>query len=405
MKSNLQPEDTMTEVETPTETTTKEAPKKKASPQAKIEISKKELAAELRLAMEATERRSITIPILGTMLLRAEPGELTLAATDLSIGYRAKIAATVAGSGSICVRAKNLSQIVPALPDAPVTIVITDQGATLTCERSTFKLPGMSPDNFPVLPEGKGGAELTVRASVLREEIRCVVFALSEEESRYTLNGALLKAENDRLMMVATDGHRMALIDCPAPGLGNVQMLIPKDLLSFLQKALASADDDALVSIRKDDQHLYFEMSKRLIISRQLTGTFPAYEAVIPKDLHNSATVDASLFLGALRRVYLLSDERSKAVALTLSTGQLRMECMSGEFGEAVDELMVETKGEQPKTGFNCTYLIDFLSAVSPGRVRLEMKDENSAARLVLCPEPEDKLAFDYQYVVMPMRV
>ena len=388
------------------ETTAEPKTKTKKPPQAaKIEIPKKVLAAELKLALEATERGHTTIPILGTILLRAEPGELTLAATDLAIGYRAKVNATVTGSGAICLRAKNLGAIVPELPDAPVTIQLTDHGATLTCERCHFKLPGMSPENFPLIPEGKAETEFTLRASLLREEIRCVQYAISQEESRYTLNGALLVTANQKLLMVATDGHRMALIDAPLPdAAADFQILIQNDLLSFLYKLLGQAEADATITVRKDEQHLYFELGNRLIVGRQLTGQFPNYEAVLPKDLPNTTVIDAPLFLGALRRVALLTDERTKAVGLTLGSGQLKLSAANGEYGEATDELMVETHGEEAKIGFNSQYLLDFLSVAGTAKIRLEMKNENPAARLVTCPDPEDKSALNYQYVVMPMR-
>jgi DNA polymerase III subunit beta len=211
------------------------------------------------------------------------------------------------------------------------------------------------------------------------------------------------------LRMVATDGHRMAIIEGELQSEGSRNVLIPTRALHFLKKLLALSGKDDVTEFRQDDTHLYFSLGKRKMMLRKLAGQFPQYEAVIPKDLKKSATLESPLFHAALRRVALMADERSRAMRFTLSNGQLQMESRGGDMGDGFDQVMAEAvglvDGEKIEIGFNHSYISDFLSVVSPAKVRLELKDGESAALMVVVPDAEEKAPLSYRYVCMPLRV
>jgi DNA polymerase-3 subunit beta len=240
--------------------------------------------------------------------------------------------------------------------------------------------------------------------SVLENLIDRTIFAISNEESRFTLNGALLVVKPEAVTMVATDGHRLALSEHRSEigGLsGELRMLIPRKAMGELRRLVAEGVPEANVEIASDDRHLFFSVIDRLLISRTLNGQFPNYEAILPRENNKVVELDRELFSAALRRVALLADERSHAVRLQLEKDRLEIASSGGEHGEA-SEVLDARNGETLKIGFNYQYLLDFLAAVGKAvAVRLELKDDQSAAEL----RPPDEDGYQYRYVVMPMRV
>lgn len=206
-------------------------------------------------------------------------------------------------------------------------------------------------------------------------------------------------------MMVATDGHRLALVEhnVKVQGLGNeLRILVPKKAMGELEKLLSQAGDEAQVEISKDDSHLFFSVGQRILISRLLTGQFPNYEAVLPKDTPRTAELEREPFTAAVRRVALLSDERSHAIRLRLAKGQLELFSTSGEYGEAQESIDASYSQDEMEIGFNHQYILDFLSVLGESaKIRLELQDEQSAGQL----RPLDEESYRYRYVVMPMRV
>jgi DNA polymerase-3 subunit beta len=262
----------------------------------------------------------------------------------------------------------------------------------------------MARDNFPMLP-ALPPALATLPANVFATLIQRTVFAISSEESRYTLNGGLLLLKPGSVTMVATDGHRLALIerDMDVAGLKNeLKILIPKKAMGELVKLLSEGEAELPVQISKDESHLFFSVGQRILICRMLTGQFPNYEAVIPKENKRVVELEREKLSAAVRRVALLSDERSRAIRMRLEKGQLEISSSSGEYGEASEMLDASYQDEPMQIGFNYQYLLDFLSVVGEGgKVSLELKDEQSAGQL----RPTDQGAYRYRYVVMPMRI
>jgi len=242
-------------------------------------------------------------------------------------------------------------------------------------------------------------------AGVLITMIQKTIFAISSEESRYTLNGALLLLKPDSATMVATDGHRLALIErqVEIPNLKNeFRVLIPKKAMNELLRLASEGEGDTAVEISKDESHLFFALGERSLISRMLTGQFPNYEAVLPRENTRIVELNKDALAAAVRRVALLADERSHAVRMQFDKGQVEVFASSGEYGEAHETLEAGYEGETMLIGFNCQYLQDFLNVLGDGgKVRLELKDEQSAGQL----RPGDEEVYHYRYVVMPMRV
>ena len=365
---------------------------------------KTDLLRELDLVQGVVERKA-TIPILSNLLLETSDSSLRISATDLELGIRCSCPAKVKNEGSGTVPAKRLLDIVRSLPDAEVKLkILENHWVQLTCERSSFKLVGMAKDNFPALPSvPKQLAAIPANVSVAL--IDRTIFAISSEETRYTLNGALLLLKPDNVTMVATDGHRLALIErqVEIAGLSNeLKILIPKKAMGELRRLLAHTEAESSVELSKDESHLFFSVGDRLLISRMLTGQFPNYEAVLPRENSKVVELDKELVTAAIRRVALLADERSRAIRLQLEKDRLEILSSSGEYGEANEVLDATYQGIPLHVGFNYQYLLDFLAVVdNGGRVRLELKDEQSAGQF----RPGEDEVYKYRYVVMPMRV
>jgi len=365
---------------------------------------KSDLLKEIDLAQGVVEKKA-TIPILSNFLLEAKDGHVHWSATDLELGLLSSCIAKVKKEGAATVPARRLVDIVRSLPEADVKFkVLENQWVELKCERSSFKLVGMARDNFPALPPVPETLA-RVPGSALATLIKRTSFAVSSEESRYTLNGALLMLKPESATMVATDGHRLALVenDTTVEELNSeLRILVPRKAMTELEKLLSQAGDDAKVEVSKDDSHLFFSVGDRVLISRLLTGQFPNYEAVLPKETPRVAEVDREAFTAALRRVALLSDERSHAIRLQIDKGRLELFSTSGEYGEANEAIDAEYAGEAMEIGFNFQYVLDFLNVLPEGgKVRLELQDEQSAGQL----RPVGEEAYRYRYVVMPMRI
>jgi DNA polymerase-3 subunit beta len=229
-------------------------------------------------------------------------------------------------------------------------------------------------------------------------------FAISTEESRYTLNGALLVLKPESAVMVATDGHRLALVETAHKfdGLNaEVRVLVPRKAMMEFQRLAAESGEDAQVDFARDDTNLYFQFGGRLLISRLLTGQFPNYEAVLPRENDKKITLDRNELNDAVRRVSQLADQRSHAVKMALSKEGVEISSSSPEYGEAKETLEMEWKGAEISIGFNAQYLLDFLAAAAEGPISLELKDEQSAGQL----RPLGDEAYQYRYVIMPMRI
>lgn len=367
-------------------------------------VSKADLVRELSLSQGVVEKKT-TIPILSNVLLEAGEDRVVLTATDLELGIRCACPARVKKEGSGTIPARKLLDYVRLLPDADVNVkFLENHWASLTCGRSRTRIAGMSRESYPALPEmPEPLAVLPVK--LLCSMISRTAFAISTEESRFTLNGALLVLRGNELTMVATDGHRLAFTQScyeSAEPAQNFRALVPKKGMAEILKLGAETGEEASVTLAGNDNHLFFQIGDRLLITRKLTGNFPDYERVLPKENQYSAKLGRDEARSAIERVAQFADERSRAIRVQFTAGETRVYSSSVETGESEESIPAEYEGPDLEIGFNATYLLDFLRAVSSERISFELKDQKSAGEMRPATDGDTD---QYRYVVMPMRI
>ncbi len=370
-----------------------------------ISVSKFELLRELTATQGVVERKT-TIPILSNFLFEAADNRLTITATDLDLSLRTSCPAKVKKEGACTIPARKLYDYVKLLPDGDISIKLLDNHwVNIRSGRSNTKMVGMARANFPGLPAFPSSSVMKVPAQTLRSMIGRTIFAISYEESRYTLNGGLMVLKPESITMVATDGHRLAHIEKTGEQFdvtGENKTLIPKKAMSELYSLLQNSEVD-FIDFAKDESTLFFRIGERLLTSRQLTGQFPNYEAVLPRENTKSVVVHGDELNTALLRVAQFADERSRAIRMKLDKNEIKISSSSTDAGESEDSIEIAYAADPMTIGFNSEYLIDFLKASSAGDVRLEFKDAQSAGQM----RPDDGAddGFKYRYVVMPMRI
>jgi DNA polymerase-3 subunit beta len=371
-----------------------------------ITVSRQELVKELTATQSVVERKT-TIPILSNFLIEAEGDRLSITATDLDQAIRTSAAAKVKKPGACTIPARKLYDYVKLLPDGDISIkMLENHWVQIRMGRSNTKMVGMARANFPQVPEFPAVAATGISTVALKTLISRTIFAISNEESRYTLNGALLVIKAESLAMVATDGHRLSFVEKSNETLegisGEKRVLIPRKALHELVQLLA-ATETAKVEFADDEHTLYFRVGHRTLSTRKLSGQFPNFEAVMPRDNTKFAVVRASELAAAIERVAQFAEERSGAIRLRLESNELKLSASSTDSGESEDTIDTPYSSEPISVGFNSGYILDFLKALgNEGEVRLEFKDSQSAGQM----RPEDPDAeYKYRYVLMPMRI
>jgi DNA polymerase-3 subunit beta len=371
-----------------------------------ITVSRAELLRELTAAASVVERKT-TIPILSNFLFEAVDDRLTITATDLDQSIRTSCAAKVKKQGACTIPARKLFDYIKLLPEGEISIKLMDNHwVQIRAGRSNTKMVGMARANFPAVPEFPTTGAVKIALASLKNMIAKTIFAISNEESRYTLNGALLVLKAESMAMVATDGHRLAHIEKMGEQLdgiaGEKKTLIPRKALSELQSLLGSTDVETL-EFADDEQSLFFRVGGRVLTSRKLTGQFPNYEAVLPRDNNKFVIVRNEDLMGSIQRVAQFADERSGAIKIRLEQNELRLSSSSTDTGESEDTIETPYNYDPLVVGFNSQYLLDFLKATGMGgEVRLEFKDAQSAGQM----RPEDgNEDVRYRYILMPMRI
>jgi DNA polymerase-3 subunit beta len=295
---------------------------------------------------------------------------------------------------------------VKALPETDVRIQEDKNGVKVAADKFDSRMQTLPREDFPSLPEATGTASATLSRDALREMVAKTQFAITGEDTRYFLNGALFVLRSDSMSLVATDGHRLALVTVKRDGTDQavksgeeVKVILPKKTLLELGKLLSEGEGD--ITFENGENHLFFEVGGRVLISRMIDGQFPAFERVIPKNNDKHVEFDRDRLTSAVKRVALLSNERSRAVKFQIDKGKVEIASSSPEFGEAKEVLMVDYGAAPVTICFNAQYVLDFLSVAETDTVSLDFKDEMSQA--VLKPVGAD--GYDYTYVIMPMRI
>jgi DNA polymerase-3 subunit beta len=367
-------------------------------------VRKTDLLRELQLFQGIVERKN-TIPILANVLIEADGDQVKLLATDLEVGLRSRCAASVAKGGSLTLPAKKLYEIIKALPDTDVRIEENKSGVKVAADRFDSRMQTLPREDFPSLPEASGTYSATLPRDVLKQMVAKTQFAITGEDTRYFLNGALFIQRPDSMSLVSTDGHRLALITVnreKQKGKGKEdeeRVILPRKTLLELGRLLAEGEGD--IQYERGENHLFFDIGGRLLISRMIDGQFPAFERVIPKSNDKRVEFDRDRLTSAVKRVALLSNERSRAVKFQIDKGKVEIASSSPEFGEAKEAIIVDYDAAPVTICFNAQYVLDFLAVVETDSVGLEFKDEMSQAVM----KPVGAENYEYTYVIMPMRV
>lgn len=366
-------------------------------------VSRADLVRELNLSQGVVEKKT-TIPILSNILVEADRDRIVLTATDLELGIRVSCPARVKKAGAGTIPARRLLDYVRLLPESDVQVKTLDNHwASIVSGRSRTRIAGMSRESFPELPVMPPVlAEMPI--GVLGGMISKTIFSISTEESRFTLNGALMVLKKGGIVMVATDGHRLAMVESTEelPGVtGAYRALLPRKAMMELQKLAGDSDPAAVVRFSGDENHLFFELGERLLLSRKLTGNFPDYERVLPKEQPHSVTINKDEFRGSIERVAQFSDERSRAIRVHVGPGEMKIHSSVSDTGDSEESIPVTYDGPPVEIGFNAQYLLDFFRAVGTDEVRFLFKDAHSAGELRAGGEGADQ----YRYVIMPMRI
>jgi DNA polymerase III subunit beta len=375
-----------------------------------ISFEKSDLLQELAVAQGVVERKS-TISILSTLLFEAGENRVLITATDLDVSLRTYCPATVKVKGACTIPARKFYDYVRLLPEGEIRIkVLENDWIQIRSGRSHTKVVGMSRKNFPNLPPFPADNTVRIPVEALRTAISKTAFAISQEESRYTINGALLLVEAEALTMVATDGHRLAHIRTNSlnlPAQEEVRVLIPKKALTEVASLLGTTDNSS-IEFAKDESTLYFRIGSRLLTCRQLTGAFPNYDAVMPKEYTSTLSVGSVDLSQGIQRVSQFADATSQAVRIKVEPNQLRLLSSSSEIGESEETLETTYAGQPLAIGFNARYLIDFVRVAGSEKINFHFNSSDKAAEF----RPEDEKTEDenkgkcqYRYIVMPMRV
>lgn len=391
-------------------------------------IKQSVLKDELGFVQGIVEKKS-TIPVLSNILIESV-GENTIriVGTDLDVTIRCEATADIKQPGAMCIQARKLFDIVRLLDGGDVHFTKEDNDwVKLNSGKSNFRLAGVSRDTFPEVPSFKS-APMKLSTDIFNHFIQNTAFAITNEQSRFTLSGAKFMIDGGAARMVTTDGHRLAFIEKKlgeGAGTETMDALIPKKALMELTKISRDAKGD--VSFGEDANHIYFEVGGRLLITRKLSGTFPNYEMVIPKDNDKTAVFDAEEMKTAIRRVSLMADERTRSIRMTIRGGEIEIGAQSSEEGEANEKVAAEYTGEEVAVGFNSQYLQEFLNVVGSGeadigemteketngetvrvkeggnrlRIAFEFKDGNAQTQMNIAGDKN----YDYKYIVMPLRI
>jgi DNA polymerase-3 subunit beta len=344
--------------------------------------------------------RKNTLPILSHFLLTAQAEGAVIHATDLELGYKGSLDATVNKPGTITLPARKTYDILRELPAGmQVTLAVENQGwVRLAAGTATFKVPCLPAEEYPALPRVDEADFVSLDSDTLEDMIHKTTFATSSDETRYTLSGVLLVSDGNSTTMVATDGHRLAHIKRPLTLGRALRMIVPRKALEEVGRFALDSEAQE-IELAALENHLVFQKGRSVLVTRLIEGQFPDYEGVIPKQFTRRVTVEHERLLRALRRVSLLSNEKTKPVKIEFERDSLTLRSNTPEMGEAVEQIPAAYDGEAMVMGFNARYLLDALAVMADEQIALELNDPLSPG--VVRPLADDQ----YFYVIMPMRV
>ena len=374
-----------------------------------FEIDKREFLKGLALMQSVAGRRT-TLPILSHILLEWEKDSLCLTGTDLETGIREELTARIHQGGKASVSAKKIFEIVKELPEETIHIKKKEnQWITIQCGKSVFNLAGLDPEEFPSLPTYSDESFSQVSTNLMKEMIEKTVFAASSEESRYHLNGILVsqskKGEREILRMVATDGHRLSLLDRESQMIRGIEkgIIIPKKGVLEIKKIMGDRDGGEEIKVYFDQTHGFFKMGKSLMVIRLIDGEFPEYEQVIPKGNDKKVLMEKGKMYASLRRVSTMASERVEGIKFSVKKNFVELSSYHQDFGDAKEEVEIVYEGPPFEVGFNARYLMEALTVMDTEEVLMELKDEGSPG--ILRPSSPTSGPSSQFCIIMPMRL
>jgi DNA polymerase-3 subunit beta len=364
-------------------------------------ISREKLQEGLQAVTAAVPAKT-TLPVLANLLIETTDRGIRLSATDLDIAVSTEVSADVETAGAITIPAKKLSEIARELPPSPVKIATSgEQRVTIECGRSKFKLLGLPRDEFPTFPSVRFNESWRIKSGELQKLISHTAFAVSNEESRPILNGVLWELREDRMRMVATNGHRLAKMELPVEGTGAPpgDLIVPPKALDQIKRLFPAEEE---LEIARGDNHLGFRSPFTSVFTRLVEGPYPNYEQVIPKDNDRVCLADKIALSSALKRMSVIASDQTHRIKMSFNAGMLKFSVTTPDLGEAQDELPVQYDGDQLDIGFNATYMLEILRYMPTEQIRLTFKAPERAATIE--PEGWDDPA-KYLCLVMPLRL
>lgn len=370
-----------------------------------VEVEKKDLISLLSKTQNIVEKRN-TMPILINVLLENDGKALKVFATDLEVSLTDEIPVLRAQKGKVAVNTKNLFDIIKELGEAPISLTKKENNwLEIRQNKSIFNIVGISAEEYPVFPSFTTKDFLKVEAAVLSDMIEKTIYSVSNDDTRYHLNGVFFERHagtgKETYRMVATDGHRLSLVDRGAEfrgvGLPNAGVIIPRKGLVEIKKILDAVGGEFEMAI--EGSQLIVRHGSTVLMVRLIEGKYPNYQQLIPQKLLNHALVHRETLLSSLKRVSLLSNQKYKGVTLTLSQGRMEITSNNPELGDAKEEFEIRYKGADIKIGFNAKYMLDVLNSFDDDEVDLELNDQLSPG--IMRPHNDAS----YTCVVMPMRI
>ncbi len=362
----------------------------------KLKVSKESILDGLQRVQNVVGTRT-TLPILSNVLMQASKNDLTLTTTDLDVGVRCRVGAEVSKEGSTSLPARKLFSILREVAAPDIEIEVDDRNAaSIRCGSSFYKIMGLPEEEFPRFPEFGAGKALKIEQSVLRDMLRKTAYAVSNDETRYVLNGVFMGLKGDKLTVVATDGRRLALIehDIEIPKGSEAELILPTKAVTELERLLA---DKGEVKLCIGENQILFETDGTTLATKLVEGTYPNFRQVIPTETKERISLERELLLSALHRASILASEKSQSVKLNFAKNTLTITATTPEVGEAKETLSINYKGKEITIAFNPQYMMDPLRNLDADEVFLELTDELSPGVI--------KVNAPFLYVLMPMRL
>ena len=362
----------------------------------KLTLTKEALTDGLQKVQAIVNPRT-TLPILSNVLVKAEGDRLWLTTTDLEVSVKTSIEAEVQSEGATTLPARKFFSIIRELPSHDVDIELEDESTvSIRCGSSFFKLVGMPEDDFPPLPAFEEGKTYSLGRGAFNNMLQKTAYAASNDETRYVLNGVLLHFESDKLVVVATDGRRLALVESEVefPAEAEGDMILPSKTVSELIKTLG---DEGELKVRATGTQIAFEFGDMLVVSKLIDGTYPNFRQVIPSSSEHRIAVEREGLLTAVRRVALMTVDQTNSIKLTFGNNRLEITAVTPEIGEARESLPVKFDQDPVSIAFNPEFLMNPLRTLDTDEIFVEMTDELSPG-VFKSTEP-------FLYVLMPMRL